>query len=389
MTSNPHLLNDDEDGNVGYAWEKAYTEGLKIKDILQEDADIGFEEKVKKLVEEERRKERLKNKPERCRLGVLRYVYLVIDLSNAMSLKTMQPSRLEVVVEEIQKFIDKFFSQNPVSQLGIIVCKDKKAEKLCNLTGNQNKLKESIKNIKRHDCRGEFSLQNGIHLAYRNFEAYPIHSSREVIVFQAALATCDAEDIFDTMEKMLKKNIRISAMSLSAFLYVTKTVCQQTGGTYKVILDKTHLELTLSNFVIPPIIRENADSNLIMVGFPQLKKASGKVFCQCHRKSNHPHEQRGYFCHQCGSLYCSVPVECKICHVILASAPLLTKTFTNMLPLKSFEEVKIEEEILCKACTNTIEKKAIAYQCHDCKMIFCMECDALIHDSLQICPGCH
>uniref|UniRef100_A0A0K0G0C0 General transcription factor IIH subunit n=1 Tax=Strongyloides venezuelensis TaxID=75913 RepID=A0A0K0G0C0_STRVS len=388
MASNPHLVKDDDDEQVGYAWEKAYTEGLKIKDILQEETDVGFEQAVKRFVEEEKRKERLRNKPERCRIGVLRYVFLAIDMSNSMSTKTIQPSRIEAVASETIKFVDKFFSQNPISQLGVIVCRDKKAEKLCPLTGNPNKIKEAIKTIKRHDCRGEFSLQNAIQLAFRNFEGYPPHTSREIIIFQGALSTCDAEDIFDTMEKMVKKNIRISGMSLSAHVYVTKTVCHQTGGIYKVILDQTHLQISLGYFIAPPIIQENAQSNLIMVGFPKLRKVIGKVFCQCHRMSNYPDEQMGYFCHQCGSLYCSVPVECKICHVILASAPLLTKTFTNMLPLKAFEEIKITSKVLCKGCTDTLESD-IAYRCYDCKMIFCVECDTLIHESLQVCPGCH
>uniref|UniRef100_A0AC35TMJ8 General transcription factor IIH subunit n=1 Tax=Rhabditophanes sp. KR3021 TaxID=114890 RepID=A0AC35TMJ8_9BILA len=378
---------NDEDLEQGYAWEKAYTDAINDPNI-QEDANGSIELAIKKVIEEERRKNRIKDKPERCRIGVLRYLYIVLDMSEAMSHKAMQPSRIEATIAAINTFIDNYFAQNPISQLGIVGCRDKKCEKLCPLTGNIAKLKDSIKNIKRHDCRGEFSLQNGLHLAYRNLQAYPIHTSREILVVQAALATCDADDIFTTMEVMISKNIRVSGLSLSAFLHITNTVCVQTGGQYKVILDKDHLELSVAEFVRPPVIREGSDADMIMVGFPTYQKITTKILCQCHRKCEAEGEiGYGYLCIKCGARYCSVPVECRICHSLLASAPLLTKAFTNMLPLKAFQEAKVSSGSICFSCTREMVDE-MAYQCRECKKAFCAECDYFVHDSLQICPSC-
>jgi transcription initiation factor TFIIH subunit 2 len=39
----------------------------------------------------------------------------------------------------LEGFIDEFFDQNPISQMGIIITKNKRAEKLSELAGNPRK----------------------------------------------------------------------------------------------------------------------------------------------------------------------------------------------------------------------------------------------------------
>lgn len=53
--------------------------------------------------------------------GMIRYVYLAIDLSKSMSEGDLRPSRLAVTLRVVQDFVSAYFDQNPLSQLGILV----------------------------------------------------------------------------------------------------------------------------------------------------------------------------------------------------------------------------------------------------------------------------
>lgn len=53
--------------------------------------------------------------------GMIRYLYLAIDLSKSMSDGDLRPSRLAVTLRIVQDFISSYFDQNPLSQLGILV----------------------------------------------------------------------------------------------------------------------------------------------------------------------------------------------------------------------------------------------------------------------------
>ena len=62
----------------------------------------------------------------------MRYLYLCVDFSSAMlAQEPFYPTRVQVVLTQIQRFAQKFFEQNPLSQLGVIACREKRAEKIC------------------------------------------------------------------------------------------------------------------------------------------------------------------------------------------------------------------------------------------------------------------
>lgn len=58
---------------------------------------------------------------ESIKRGMIRYLYLAIDLSKSMSEGDLRPSRLAVTLRIVQDFISSYFDQNPLSQLGILV----------------------------------------------------------------------------------------------------------------------------------------------------------------------------------------------------------------------------------------------------------------------------
>ena len=65
----------------------------------------------------------------------------------------------------LEKFIFKFFDQNPVSQLGVIVTRNKTAERLTELLGNPKRIVDKIKLLNEKVCQGEPSVQNSLELA--------------------------------------------------------------------------------------------------------------------------------------------------------------------------------------------------------------------------------
>jgi len=69
------------------------------------------------------------------RRGIIRHLFVVLDLSLSMEEKDLVPSRVELAVDQLQGFILEYFDQNPISQLGIIVTRDGLAEKLTELSG--------------------------------------------------------------------------------------------------------------------------------------------------------------------------------------------------------------------------------------------------------------
>jgi transcription initiation factor TFIIH subunit 2 len=75
-----------------------------------------------------------------------------------------KPSRISATVSSVESFIEDFFDQNPLSQIGIILSRNSIAEKITELGGNPSKqiksLREQLGNVE-----GESSLQNSLELA--------------------------------------------------------------------------------------------------------------------------------------------------------------------------------------------------------------------------------
>ena len=80
----------------------------------------------------------------------------------------------------LEKFVEEFFYLNPISQLGLIITKDKRAEVFNELTGNPKKHVERIRKLVEVTCSGEPSLQNSLETAMQTLKHMPGHASREV-----------------------------------------------------------------------------------------------------------------------------------------------------------------------------------------------------------------
>lgn len=59
----------------------------------------------------------------------------------------------------------------------------------------------------------------------------------------------------------------------------------------------------------------------------------------------------GYYCPQCFSKYCELPVECRACGLTLVSAPHLARSYHHLFPAANYIEVNFNNQtFVCFAC---------------------------------------
>ncbi|XP_062517364.1 general transcription factor IIH subunit 2-like [Corticium candelabrum] len=371
------MMDEDE---TSYRWETEYERSWEN---IQED-DSGT---LKAIVADEG--EKMRRRPpggkKRIRLGMMRHLFLIVDLSNAMDQKDLRPSRLSCTLKVAENFILEFFDQNPISQLGVIVTRSSKAEKVTDLGGNPyhhvNKLKEVA------SCRGEPSLQNAMEMALQSLKHVPSHVCREIIIVMASLTTCDPGDILDTCESLVAHRIQCNIVGLAAEVHLCKRICERTKGQYGVILDERHFKELLMQHVTPPPALESAEASLIRMGFPHHHSTAPASYSMCQLDSSDAALGTvGYFCPQCKAKYLDLPVECKLCRLMLVSAPHLARSYHHFFPLPVFNEQHPTETWLCLACQSHVS--STAYECSECHQLFCPQCETFIHETLHMCPGC-
>ncbi|GMF28344.1 unnamed protein product [Phytophthora fragariaefolia] len=163
------------------------------------------------------------------RKGLIRYTYVVMDLSRGMANKDWKPHRLACTSDVLQHFVKDYFDQNPISQLGVIGIKGMTAEKLSDLSGNPKTHMERIAAALAVDK--EPSLQNALEIAKSSLKTVPAYGSREVVVVYGNLVTADPGDIFQTLASLKRENIRVSFIGIGAEMHLLRRIADGTDGT--------------------------------------------------------------------------------------------------------------------------------------------------------------
>ncbi|CAM8927361.1 unnamed protein product [Rhodiola kirilowii] len=393
---------DEDDVNDIEAWERAYADE-RSWESLQED-ESGLLRPIDNLsLQHAQYRRRIRNLSyadtfSRIQKGLIRYLYLVVDLSKAAGETDFRPTRMAVMAKYVEAFIREFFDQNPLSQISLVTVKDGVAHSLTDLGGSpESHIKALMSNL---GCSGDASLQNALDLVHGYLNQIPSYGHREVLILYAALSTCDPGDIMETIRICKESKIRCSVIGLSAEMFICKHLCQETGGSYSVALDESHFkELLLEHAPPPPAIAEYAIASLIRMGFPQ-RAAEGVIsICSCHKEAK---VGGGYTCPRCKARICEVPAECRICGLTLVSSPHLARSYHHLFPITPFDEVSPSLNYkpdmtrgMCFGCQfsfpkhgNYQNKSSLSVACPKCKQVFCLECDIYIHESLHNCPGC-
>ncbi|CAH1119166.1 unnamed protein product [Phaedon cochleariae] len=383
----------DEEDPKEYRWETGYE---KTWEAIKEDDEGFLEASVADIVQRAKRK-RHALKQGSQKLGMMRHLFILLDCSESMSSQDLKPTRLMCTLKLLEIFLDEFFDQNPISQLGVIIMHNKRAEKISDLAGNCRKHIKLINNLNRTSLVGEPSLQNGLEMALSSLKLLPSHASREILVIMGSLTTCDPGDILNTIDNMKIEGVRCSIIGLAAEVHVCRLLANQTNGVYNVILDDSHFKDLLLQHVDPPPAAKCLESSLIKMGFPHQINIEGSeeplTMCMCHVDSVDDGSKLttgGYYCPQCFSKYCELPVECRACGLTLVSAPHLARSYHHLFPAANYVEMTFSNQAsICFACQKTFsEADKQVYQCPNCKKVFCLDCDIFIHDALHTCPGC-
>jgi len=388
----------DEDGNKEYRWETGYE---KTWEAIQEDKDGLLDVSVQDIIQKARRK-RLAERTGKTKLGMMRHLYVIIDMSECMSNQDLKPTRLHCVLKLLEGFIDEYFYLNPISQLGIITTSNKRAEKVSDMTGNPRRHIDVVKSLASKTCTGEPSLQNSLEMVIQSLRNMPPHASREVIVIMGSLTTCDPSDISKSIAAASELKVRCSVINLSAEVRIYRELATSTGGLHNVILDDMHFKDLLAQHLDPPPSAAAAESSLIRMGFPSHAgregEGKGLGMCLCHLDTSGDESRKistaGYLCPQCSAKYCELPVECRGCGLTLVSAPHLARSYHHLFPLPPFQEFSPEsvpaDQCSCSACGQSFSgiKDRCVFQCPQCHQMFCTECDLFIHETLHTCPGC-
>ena len=222
------------DGRSSRAWEN-------VKDVNGTLQTITSKETAYQQ-ERLRRKRRLDATiPQNIRRGIIRYMQIIVDLSESVVSNDLRPTRLQVLKTELHRFVTNCFDQNPLSELGLITTKNQTAE--INVTFEQAKSLRGdfFKNQLGTTGEGRPSLQNALELAIEEHKRVPPYGTREILIIQNALCTNDPGNIYDTIQKLVDNKIRCNIIGLGAEMFICRKIAMDTSGTYAVALDPNHL----------------------------------------------------------------------------------------------------------------------------------------------------
>jgi len=302
---------------------------------------------------------------------MIRYIYIVLDLSEAVYEKDASlgygPSktRLDVMLQLITEFTNEYYDQNPLSHLGLVICKNGEAQVLSLLTGSKRSSITAIGALREGVLSGlvggagkdagEFSFQNGLEVAGRSLGHMPQHGSREILVMVGALSTSDPGDLLTgTLPKLLGAGVRVNCLAMCAEVHICRKISESTGGVMGVALDGRHLKDLLMRFIAPPpALRAGKDSDdhtceFIPMGFPTRETEDVPTLIHAvsvTRDNKLFFGRTGYVCPRCKAKASEIPSDCAVCGLKLVLAPHLARSFHHLFPVPPFVEVAEDAQV--------------------------------------------
>ena len=333
----------------------------------------------------------------RLKRGMIRFVQLVVDLSRATAMTDFRPSRLAVLSHELERFVELFFEQNPLSQLALVVTRGGMATQLTELSGSPHSHVGRLKSLGLSP-HGDASIQNALDVAVRGLSFVPPYGHREVLFVSTSLTSCDPGDVFASIKHAAKQNCRCSVVGLGAEVvrrehahvfpalpidrsdltptiqsafplshqpfppspglclslppcsclccclhhswnrpqYVLRRLADLTQGTYRVATSEQHLrDLLRAHAPPPPQLKDAAPSSLVQMGFPA--EITGGSECFVGQDSEV--RDRSFQCPRCKSRARDLPGACHVCGLALVSSAHLARSYHHLFPVPLFDEV--------------------------------------------------
>ena len=418
-----------------YAWEQT----ARSWEDLEEDASGQLRDAAAAA---HYKRQRLEYASRSAKRRMVRYVVLVLDLSSGLADHDLRPNRFSVFRTLVEQLIDTFFDQNPVSQLGVVVTRNKRAALVSQVGGSPSQHKKNLERSWSEDPSGQPSLQQALQVATTVLLQTPTYGSREILVMYGSVHTVDSGDIHATIASVADHGIRASVVGVGASVNVCQVLANRTSGFYHVGGDEEQLrELVLFHATPPPLtpqmLRE-FPAELIEMGFPQHLRSDVEVLSAV----THEFVKEGYLCPRCKAMLEELPSTCPICRLSCVASPHLARSFHHLFPVPLFEKVarseaaaaaaaapsprpvaddKVKEAAAdkaaaaaaatrtCGGCSRCIRPEEMCFRCPrpnalqtvDAaaapeglatrrtgmdEVVYCMDCDVFIHDVLHNTP---
>ena len=280
-------------------------------DLLQEGEDGTLTGAVFDLLESDKRRRLIKDTTPLQR-GIIRHVIVIIDMSLAMSEKDLRPTRYLLTLTYLIQFINEFFEQNPISQLGIVGMHDGIAIRISDMSGNPTEHLSAVLALRKDmEPKGNPSLENALEMARAALFHAPQHGTREILLVFGALHTSDPGDVHVTIASLAAAHIRASVIGLAAQVAICAELVSKTNNkstaNYQVVMHEQHYRELLLNYTTPPVTYTTpasakapsggSSSSLLMMGFPSRTVSTKPTLCACHTKPSYS----GYLCSRCST----------------------------------------------------------------------------------------
>ena len=320
-----------------YKWEQGIT------GLFESTNEDNYENNYAVIATERERlrKAQLRRITPSVRRGLIRYLFVALDCSESANLTDYRPSRFQVCKDNVSKFINEFFDQNPISQLGLLVTRNRISERVSDLSGNSQHHITKLK--KMMNISGIASLQNTIILAISALKHVPEYGHRELLIIYNSISTCDPSDIFDTINEAKKLKIRISIICLTGELYICRKITEETGGSFHVSINPLHFIELLSQFTIPQpeLLSSNEKvmnfyTDFIYMGFP--KRENNHYLTFLTNNENITLNKTSYVCPNCHIRTNDLPTKCKICSLQLNSSANIARSYHHLFPVDNYIE---------------------------------------------------
>lgn len=324
----------------------------------------------------------------RARRGVVRYVALVLDLSKAAGATDVRPSRAAACCATAASLVREFFDQNPLSHLSVLAMRDGACARLSELSASAESHLAAIRAVEPPS--GDASLQNALHAARTALGAVPTYGLREVLMLVSTLSSCDPGDVNKEISACARAKVRASVVSLSAEMYVCRTLADKTKGKCETALDAAHFRsLALGHAKPPAALRELAPASLIQMGFPkQAAAAMGGGEGEANAVN---------VCPRCRAHATDLPAICATCDLTLASSLMMARSYHHLFPLPRSELAPPEALLAaggagrapCTGCGEAFDgaRDEVVLRRPCCGVLLCVACDVYMQ-TLHNCVGC-
>eukprot|EP00615_Pteridomonas_danica_P008477 CAMPEP_0114344388 /NCGR_PEP_ID=MMETSP0101-20121206/11380_1 /TAXON_ID=38822 ORGANISM="Pteridomonas danica, Strain PT" /NCGR_SAMPLE_ID=MMETSP0101 /ASSEMBLY_ACC=CAM_ASM_000211 /LENGTH=377 /DNA_ID=CAMNT_0001479707 /DNA_START=17 /DNA_END=1150 /DNA_ORIENTATION=- len=325
--------------------------------------------------------------------GMIRYLYLIIDMSKSMQMTDFHPNRANVTKKLISQFIVDFLAENPISQLGLIVMRHGRAENLADLSGSKSALLKALDSLTT--TGGDASLQNALDMTCSLMRDVPEYGHREVVLLFSSLSTKDPGDITSTIDNVRRLKIHVSVIGMLAEVHILKVISTETEGLFVISTCVEHLRRCFAGLLQPPSTSLEqgsiVKSEMVEMGFPTREQIlPSSVPFIGYDGGRMINIEQAYKCPRCQTHMAEVPSMCSICGLTLITAPHLAHSYHHLFPLNAFSPNTVPSLAprRCYGCNTEPEQNQETFRCADCSNGFCGQCEMFLHETLHNCPGC-